>query len=135
MTGFHNKNHGATIIQKYFTHLLMPIYYQAMSKANQKAGFEACGLYPWYPYKPDYSKLRRSDCDTENYEASFTIGISREPPAYPNPRAHVVDRTSQTNTSCSITQSTSSNLCYTRPYTRHETMCDMKKMKKKIMNI
>ena len=54
---FNRNNPNVVINQGLFGKVLMPIYYEAVSKHNSEAGFKKCGLYPWDPDAPDYSKL------------------------------------------------------------------------------
>ena len=63
------ENPGSVINQETFGKMLMPIYYTSMSTENSISGFRKCGLYPWNPDAPDYSKIgpraaRRSYSDS-----------------------------------------------------------------------
>lgn len=57
VAAFALENPDLIINQARFAQIIMPIYYRVMCKENAIAGFRKCGLYPWNPDAPDYSKI------------------------------------------------------------------------------
>ena len=48
------------LTQVNFAEVCLPIYYKYVTPENIKAGFAKCGLLPFNPDVPDYSKLESS---------------------------------------------------------------------------
>lgn len=59
------------INQVNFAELLLPVYYTHVTPDKIKAGFEKCGLVPFNPDRPDYSKLEASAAQKEHYSTIF----------------------------------------------------------------
>lgn len=51
-------NSDECITQAIFAKVFLPSYYKYVSKENIIAGFAKCGLVPFNPDSPDYSKLK-----------------------------------------------------------------------------
>lgn len=62
---FEHKNPDSMITQTNFAEVLLPLYYGCIKPENIKAGFDKCGLYPFNPEAPDYSKLEAASAQRE----------------------------------------------------------------------
>lgn len=69
-----NENNDEIITQANFAKVFLPCYYQYMKKENIVAGFTKCGLVPFNPDSPDYTKLKANAAQRAN-EACIFEGV------------------------------------------------------------
>ena len=68
---FTDDNPDDIISQINFAPIFLPVYYKAITQANIKSGFRACGLYPFNPDAPDYGKLEAAAAQREHRTSMF----------------------------------------------------------------
>lgn len=71
MKEWEEEHEDEVINQVNFAELLLPVYYTYVTPDKIKAGFEKCGLVPFNPDRPDYSKLEASAAQKEHYSTIF----------------------------------------------------------------
>lgn len=60
-----------SVTQTIFAQAFMPVYHKYLSAENIKSGFAKCGLLPFNPDSPDYSKLEAAAAQKEHGSTIF----------------------------------------------------------------
>ena len=68
---YESQNPDTMITQVNFAEVFLPIYFNSLSADNIKAGFHKCGLCPFNPEAPDYSKLKSASAQREEPSTIF----------------------------------------------------------------
>ena len=68
---FEDRNPGQIVSQTNFAQVAIPLYYNTVSVTHIRSGFRKCGLYPWNPDAPDYTKLQAAAAQRESPATIF----------------------------------------------------------------
>lgn len=88
------------LTQVNFAEVALPVYFTHVTPAKIKAGFEKCGLVPFDPERPDYSKLEATAAQKEHFTTIFEgvdLGGFKEV-GIQTTRTAVISRGTQTST-------------------------------------